>query len=732
MAISYGAGPGTVITEYAMDETLGSQTQQTGNNTVVVSDAISTMPPGNGWIGTKYPTYVGRLVIINLAGTQQLRMVTSQVNGTGNTKILTVGADWDTNPVQNDTIHVCYDIDDPETATSPTAQSGGIGLNSRSGLYELTNNLTVGDGSTPSGLQIMVGVGVEADDTGSTLQNYVKNNGYLYMGFVRAGVSLAGGVFTFVNNVDGEPTWRFESGSKGKIVDSLLWGQLKSLFLECQAGSAIEFNATKLLSVSYGSTFFGATITNAAIYGRGSASDLVRVNANTVCNGLRLMSTGGLTTASGSTTTETLTLRDVIFSDNVARLVINSNKTWKMINPTWTATTYSDFSWLTATANYVYDQRSIDVVAQKADGTLLANANVFVYEHTVLKDLVLETYTNGSGVAAGVFTYKLHSTNSSTVTYGGHALRVDCWLYSPYAATQVSTSKFAGAVVLIPDANIVQTTQATALTNGSGIAWNEDGNPSSIIEFASGSGTLAVDATVTGGSSGATGIVTQIVDGDSAAGTVHLKSRNGIAFSGTEGLAASGWSATLVSASEQRFAIWINGITKSLQTIYDYLAAVTADTAMGGSCEVIHEWGRDAQARALYLGTAGFYTERSYTKGVFIVNYGSGAVEYFTDDAGVTWAPPASITLKMTVTNAAGNPIQGVYAYIDDNDQSPYLMNTTTDEFGVASAGYTGAPLSGTRWRARLYGYKPFKQLVDIGAADITLFVTLVSDPQQT
>lgn len=686
MSISYGASPGTIVTEFAADETLGSQSQQTGNNTVVVSNTISTAPPGNGQIGTKFPSYVGRLCIINIAGTPQVRMVTAEVAGTTTTRILTVNENWATNPVSGDTIHVFYDVDDIETG----GVSGGINLNVRTGLYELTNKLTIGDGSLRTGLQINTAIGLESNDGGATLSHIVKNLGYFYMGYAQAGTPLAGAINTFVNNAVNEPSWQWQSGAKGKIYDSLLWSQLNySLFYECAVGSAVEFVNSKLIKLSYASTFFGATLTNTSISGNAAAAELIRLSSTTTVNGLVLVKTGGLATASADTTIETVTARGVVFVGNYYLISVNSNKTWKLINPVWQATTYTDFNWLTSTANYVYDQRSIDAIVQTADGTKIQNANVIVYENTVLADLVLETYTTALGVAAGVFTYKLHSTNSSTVTYGGHALRVDGWLYFPFIQAQVSTDYFNGTVVLAPDPAISQTNQATALSDGSTVTWNQDANASSIIAYTGGSGTLAVGSTVTQATSGATGVVTQIADGNSTAGTVHLKSRNGTAFASTYGLSASGWSATYTAASEKRYSIWIDGKTLSMQVVHDYLAALTAQTTLSATGELIHEWGKQYQARALYKGSAGFYTGRSGTLGVFVTNFGAGTIAYFTDDAGGTWVPPTSVTLSVTVKDATtGAAVSGATVFLRKVVGDAYVLDAVTGGSGVVTAPY--------------------------------------------
>jgi hypothetical protein len=98
---------------------------------------------------------------------------------------------------------------------------------------------------------------------------------------------------------------------------------------------------------------------------------------------------------------------------------------------------------------------------------------------------------------------------------------------------------------------------------------------------------------------------------------------------------------------------------------------------------------------------------------------------------GASTSLPSSISLTMTVKNEAGATISGAYAYIDNDDNSPYIMNTVTDSVGVATTGYADGPANDSIWRVRLYGYKPYRQTVDIGLIDISLPVTLITDPQQ-
>jgi len=90
---------------------------------------------------------------------------------------------------------------------------------------------------------------------------------------------------------------------------------------------------------------------------------------------------------------------------------------------------------------------------------------------------------------------------------------------------------------------------------------------------------------------------------------------------------------------------------------------------------------------------------------------------------------PSSRTLKIAVKDIDGNPMVGVRCYIDDNNQSPYILDDITNGDGEASVVYTGSPVTNATWRVRKYEYLPFQQLVSIASSDITLPVTLIDDP---
>ena len=109
---------------------------------------------------------------------------------------------------------------------------------------------------------------------------------------------------------------------------------------------------------------------------------------------------------------------------------------------------------------------------------------------------------------------------------------------------------------------------------------------------------------------------------------------------------------------------------------------------------------------------------------------GGNTPSIHTEGATVTF--PSSVTLTMTVKDSAATAIANAYAFIDEATPStPFIMNTITNSSGIATAVWTGGTVSTSTWRVRKYGYKDFKQGIDIGVSDISLPVTLVTDPQQ-
>jgi len=114
------------------------------------------------------------------------------------------------------------------------------------------------------------------------------------------------------------------------------------------------------------------------------------------------------------------------------------------------------------------------------------------------------------------------------------------------------------------------------------------------------------------------------------------------------------------------------------------------------------------------------------------VKNGAGTPSIMNGTSATTTLITVSVDLTMVVTDQDTNEIDGAFAYIDDNNETPFIMNTTTNVSGIATVTHTAGAVPGSTWRVRKYGYKPFVQVVDISTSDITLPITLITDPQQT
>ncbi len=677
MAIQSGASEGIEVTTAAMDETLGAQTQANGVDEIIVSDVIGTA--GNGNI-TGPTGYVGRLCILRQGqGDEETRLITGETAGTGNTRILVVAEPWVSIPViTTDTIHVSYSSDDMEAFT-------GMTLNSKTGVYEggSTREWQIGLGTNFAYVAVFDYQGWEITDRGSTEPGVtVRNNGRLDFGYIQGGSAIQGAIVTSTNNADGEPQIEIEAGGILRAYATIFrsWLNLVSFLLVATADvvtiDAVIKNYTEELSLLVGNH------TNLTIAGSGTSTELVRLAAETIINGLVLAGTAGLTTEASDTSTETLTVRGASFLSNLTNITIEANKTWNIVNPVWTIDEASqdDLEFSNATANEVNEKYSFDPVVQDAAGVKISGARAFVYEGLRLDDLVQELTTDSDGLAPGSWVFKNFVDDGggglTVLTDGDHAIRIDNYGDFPFVAAQVSSAKFEGAVVLNPDPAIAQANQATAISAGSGITFNTDTNPSEIFDFTTGVNTLGVGETLTFSPSGATGIVTEIASGDSVAGTVHLSDRNATAIANGDTIASSAtWTGTYTNDTTQPFSRWVDGNSLSMQNIHDYFAARTAQDSGGftAEAEVIHEWGKENEPRVLQLGVDGWFTNRSDGEGVFISDRGAGDIDFFTDDDGNTFVPPVSISLTYTGLR-------------DNTEVRVYEEGTTIELVGIENA----------------------------------------------
>lgn len=134
-----------------------------------------------------------------------------------------------------------------------------------------------------------------------------------------------------------------------------------------------------------------------------------------------------------------------------------------------------------------------------------------------------------------------------------------------------------------------------------------------------------------------------------------------------------------------------------------------------------------------FTGTTGNEVIYNNSGGHVQLTVNGGDTPSVRNGASSTTELVTSVILSFTVIDSGGNPISGVTAYIDDDDDSPYIMNKITDSNGEASTTWTGGLISDATWRVRLYGYKPYIAITDVPATGTKeLPVTLIRDLQQT
>lgn len=155
------------------------------------------------------------------------------------------------------------------------------------------------------------------------------------------------------------------------------------------------------------------------------------------------------------------------------------------------------------------------------------------------------------------------------------------------------------------------------------------------------------------------------------------------------------------------------------------LGTISTDTTL--------TWNNTESGYAIQTGTAANRTilVNVTTGNTLTINVSPGASSptYYNTGSG-TVNVQSSISIDIHVEDQAGADIASAYVYVDEDDASPFIMNTTTDVNGDASGSYSGAA-STAIIRIRKYGYKPYRGTAGL-TSNINLNVTLVTDPQQT
>lgn len=734
MSITYSSGAGTHVTSSASNSTVKSFT---GGLVRLETTIVAT---NNGNLMTS-PVYTGRLIsIISGTGSGQTRLISSQTTATGdgNDVDIEVSEPWDTNPDGTSVYEISYIVQDADTL-------GGLALISRSGFYEWGRELVVETG----GFIFMTGPPHEWNDEGSTSVGswQVESGGRLDIGYLNAGAAVSGTTNVVINKTIGEWGLDLQSGSESNFFGMTLIGTLVNNKLSVTGGTHV-WQTGKMQTMSRASLLAGTmSISDWTFAGAATANDTVRVEDTVSLDGVVLENTNGWDSLDDGLT-ETLEVRGCLFLGTVTRNVwVHDDKIWNFVNQVGLGADSTLIEFEVDDLNEVNSLFSLDIVVTEPDGTAIVDADCFVYEGLLNQDLPTTNRvdTDSSGLASTdvlLTKYTYPSSVFTTVTTGEHALKVYEWLKTPFVAALTpdagTTEGLVVGVTLISDPNIVETTQATAITAGTTITIERPANPTTLLSYDTGTVAFVVGDTVTGGTSGATGIVTEITEGDTTSGRIHLRARNSTAFSNAEDLEVSAAknAQTLSSSIALEYSTHIDAQALSLQVVYDYWAARQAEDAITTDGVTSLVWGGGEHARIIFAtGNDTFNTERQVgiTDGVFISDRGTGGVSYLTSDGGTQYTPPTSVTIQVTILDVAGSPISGAMVYVQDA-AGPFtdtddIMRELSNGSGVASEPYDYTSPLAVSVRARKAGFDPADSSQTINATGLTIQLTLRVDP---
>jgi hypothetical protein len=659
MAITNTAGDGVRVTTAAKNGTLGSQAAA-ATNEIIFDTNINT----NNSNLEASPTFVGRKVIVRQGASDEETRYITAIAGDGVTA--TVNEDWVSQPATSDTYHVSYRLADAETT------GASVTLNSKTGLYEFGRNFTVGNsgGGGFAYFAITDYQAMEMDDSGNNDDFTVETDGRLDIGYLQGGSAIAGAIVTNVKNTDSEPYINFIDGAEVRAYAGIFWSQLFNTFISnpTSVTGNIDFRNCTFLKTAYTAQFAATDMTNITWQGNGDfTNDTFRITSGTNIDTIVLANTAGFTSLDDGIT-ETLEVRNCTFVGNSPNVTIFADKSWNFVNPLLWEATGSQIVFNADDLNTGSLKYSLDVNTAQPDGTLLSGSRVYVYEGLVNQDLPTDnrqgTDANGdssSDVLAQRYTYP--GSVFTTQSFGDFALKVYNYNYNPFVTSVTFDEAKVFGVTLTADTNITETTQADAITSGSGIVLERHGpgetdtRPMKVIHYDGGVGAVPQVGEFIGGlTSTASGTLVEYI-GTATEGTLVIELWDGTEFTNNEDLTGS---ITTFSASAdlsgggqsfyQEYTWEVSCSSKDLTVVYDYAYAKIAEASPDADWLNVIEWGEDEQSNLIYFDGTGYNTERNanLTEGVWLSTVGLGTISYMTSDAGVQYIPPVQYSFTLT------------------------------------------------------------------------------------
>ncbi len=425
--------------------------------------------------------------------------------------------------------------------------------------------------------------------------------------------------------------------------------------------------------------------------------------------------------------------------------IADEAETWNVVNPSWTIGANQDELAFAGNINgIVNEQFEVAWTVTQPDGSAIASARAKIVESAPTVIIANQDNTSASGTVTSTYLRALYvPSGAATITTTTHtpvAYKVYKYSKLPFVSSATITAAVTNNITLVPDTFQVEASESNARTFGDTthvVSIEQQTNSATLLKYTVGTGTLSVGNTVANSSNAATGVVAQIIEGNSTAGTVILETRNATAWptgAHTVNNGGGGWTATFTSGSIRSFKWLIDADTLTMQELYDYLNAKLAespiDTASPSFIDTVITWGRAEHAIPVQGDGSKFKTVRNVvlTQGWAVFNTVIGGVSLYTDDTGATFSPQATVTLTVNGVN------EGAQCYIVATAGGPesvgtVLLNTTANGSGVATASYIYTSNQPVTARSRNIGYLPFETTGTITSSGLTTTAVWQIDP---
>jgi hypothetical protein len=656
---SVGGGNATItVNSPAKNGTLGAQ-GSIDPDQIVLDTSLTAVNNG-----TVADPLIGRLLILRRGEPdEETKQITEGADGD---TTIRVHEDWDSPPVSGDSYDISYVFGDTISLT-------GMSLSAKTGVFEATRRLLVGNGTDFGYIALKDQEAFEIRDDATNVSLEINSFGRFDVGFLLGGNAGAGGLMNTLNNVVGEPSVQFNSGSEVNYRDAISFSYRASANMTTNLNGVVSVKNWKNVQLANLAIIAGSgSYEDVSWTGGGNASDSIAIDLTTLIDRWTLTSTDGFRTLDGDTSTETLELRNVIFVNNSRNVWVNSNKTWNVVNPTWTIVTgtQDQLAFATATANEVNEKVSLDLAVQEPDGTAISGAAAYVYEGLLNQDLPVANrmFTEGAGTDSSDILKNRFTSGSSddliVTSSGDFTLKSYKYAKQPFLGALNVSGGIDQTVTLLTDTAVSASTAADALTNGSSSitpiqhgpnTTGLDIYPLKVFHYDGGTGTVpSAGQIVSGTTSNSTGSVLEVVFGDNTDAYLVLSGWSGGQFTNNETIGNGvGWEATADTALFDEEYTWeydCSGFT--LQIVYDYDRAKTAeDPALSDTIyrdSII--WGADEQTNMIFSDGTNYFTERNEAseQGVWLSNRGAGTVSYMTADSGSQFVPPTTINFEIT------------------------------------------------------------------------------------